>query len=189
MSPVRTPQALIDEFVQQRSDWIVSRLAEAPQLGLQAELRDGGSLPLLGVWYPVTASLVRFDFDGKRFLVDVDRADRAALAEGWLREFAREHFTARIEQWSPIVGARPRRIQVRNQKTRWGSASSNGTLSLNWRLMFAESEIVDYVVVHELCHLIQPDHSEAYWRLVESILPDYRDRRQALKDAADNLTW
>ncbi len=80
-------------------------------------------------------------------------------------------------------------MQIRNQKTRWGSASSNGTLSFNWRLIFADPDILDYVVVHELCHFIQPNHSRAYWQLVESIMPDYRDRRQALKDAADGLTW
>ena len=80
-------------------------------------------------------------------------------------------------------------MQIRNQKTRWGSASSSGTLSFNWRLILAHPDIVDYVVVHELCHFIQPNHSRAYWALVESILPDYKERRRALKVASDSLSW
>ena len=75
------------------------------------------------------------------------------------------------------------------KKTRWGSASSNGTLSLNWRLMFAQPEIVDYVVVHELCHFIQPDHSTAYWSLVNKIMPDAQHWRSQLKEIGDSLTW
>ena len=190
LSPVRASQRLIDEFIQRRADWITERLAAEHPAGLQTELREGGSLPLLGGRYPVVASLVPFHFDGERFLVNVGRPERAAFAERWLREYARGHFTARVEYWSPIVGAEAKaRLQIRNQKTRWGSASSNGTLSFNWRLIFAHPDIVDYVVVHELCHFIQPNHSKEYWQLVESILPDYRDRRQALKDASDNLIW
>ena len=189
LSPVRASQRLIDEFIQQRADWITKRLAAEHPAGLQAELREGGSLPLLGGRYPIVASHVPFDFDGQRFQVDVERPDRAAFAEGWLREYARGHFATRVEYWSPIVGVQPARIQMRNQKTRWGSASSSGTLSFNWRLILAHPDIVDYVVVHELCHFIQPNHSRAYWQLVESILPDYKERRQALKDASDGLNW
>ena len=189
LSPVGASQRLIDEFIQQRADWITKRLAAVHPAGLQTELREGGSLPLLGSRYPVVASLAPFHFDGERFRVNVGRPERNAFAERWLREYARDYFTSSVEHWSPIVGAEPKRLQIRNQKTRWGSASSNGTLSFNWRLIFAAPDIVDYVVVHELCHFIQPNHSKEYWQLVESILPDYRDRRQALKDASDNLIW
>ncbi len=189
LSPVRASQRLIDEFIQRRADWITERLAAEHPAGLHTELREGGSLPLLGSRYPVVASLVPFHFDGERFQVNVGNPERAAFAERWLREYARGHFAVRVEYWSPIVGAQPARIQIRNRKTRWGSASSNGTLSFNWRLIFADPDIVDYVVVHELCHFIQPNHSRAYWQLVESIMPDYRIRRQALKDASDNLIW
>lgn len=189
LAPTRTSQQLIDEFILQRADWIEKRLVIDPPTGLQAELGDGGSLPLLGARYPVEASMSPFDFDGERYLVDVGRPERAAFAEGWLREFARDHFSTRVEHWSPLIGVRPQRIQIRNQKTRWGSASSRGTLSFNWRLIFARPEIVDYVVVHELCHLLVPNHSPAYWRLVESKMPNYATWRQALKDTADDLRW
>lgn len=74
------------------------------------------------------------------------------------------------------------RITIRNQKTRWGSCSSKGNLNFNCLLMLAPDEVIDYVVVHELCHRIEMNHSKAFWDQVESILPDYKERRKWLKD-------
>lgn len=80
------------------------------------------------------------------------------------------------------------RITIRNQKTRWGSCSSHGTLSFNWRLMLAPPGILDYVVVHELCHLLHMNHSPAFWDCVGSILPDYKVRRKWLREHGNELT-
>ena len=191
LAPKRTPLKHIDELISKREKWIAERLASPRASGLRLQLKQGGQIPLLGTRHPVVVdqALFLFAFDGQRFLIDDTDPYVYAAAEQWFREYAYEEFSDRVDQWSEVVGTAPARIQVRNQKTRWGSASSNGTLSLNWRLMFAQPEIVDYVVVHELCHFIQPNHSPAYWQLVESIMPDYKIRRQALKDAADSLAW
>lgn len=78
-------------------------------------------------------------------------------------------------------------VSIRDQKTRWGSCSSRGTLSFNWRLMLAPPGILDYVIVHELCHLEHMDHSKAFWQCVETILPDYRERRKWLKEHGHEL--
>ena len=179
----------IDELLHRRAEWIEERLAAPPPPRLRDRLAPGAQLPLLGQSFPVESGEAPFAFDGRRFLVNAGEADRVRAAERWLREHARADFAERVSVWGERIGVRPRKLQIRDQKTRWGSASSKLTLSLNWRLIFAPPEIVEYVVVHELCHLIQPDHSPAYWRLVESHLPDYRERRQALKDAADSLLW
>lgn len=79
-------------------------------------------------------------------------------------------------------------IAIRDQKTRWGSCSSRGTLSFNWRLMLAPPGILDYVVVHELCHLEHMNHSKDFWQCVEAILPDYKERRKWLKEHGHELT-
>ena len=79
------------------------------------------------------------------------------------------------------------RITIRNQKTRWGSCSGKGNLNFNCLLMLAPDEIVDYVVVHELCHLIEMNHSKAFWAQVENVLPDYRERRKWLKDHGNEI--
>ena len=88
----------------------------------------------------------------------------------------------RVSHFAPLVGVAPGRITVRSQRTRWGSCSANGNLSFNCLLMLCPPEVVDYVVVHELCHRRQMNHSPAFWAEVERILPDYRARKQWLKD-------
>ena len=189
LAPKRTALKQIHALLEHRSDWIQERLTASDPLRLRDQLKPGGQLPLFGQSMPVEAGSGPFDFDGRCFQFDPQRGDQAAAAERWFREFARAEFTAYARRWAERIGVTPTRIQVRDQKTRWGSASSTGTLSFNWRLIFARPEIVEYVVVHELCHLVQPNHSPAYWRLVASHLPDYQQRRQALKDAANGLSW
>jgi hypothetical protein len=79
------------------------------------------------------------------------------------------------------------RIEVRDQRTRWGSCSPRGTLSFNWRLVLAPFAVLDYVVVHELCHLREPNHSARFWRLVESRRPAWRDQRAWLREHGPEL--
>lgn len=103
------------------------------------------------------------------------------------RQAARSYFTKRCEYYQQLTGGRYTRITIRDQKTRWGSCSSTGTLSFNYRLMFAPPRVLDYVVVHELCHLTHMNHSRAFWDLVASVLPDYRVYRSWLKEHGQEL--
>ena len=97
-------------------------------------------------------------------------------------ELARDIFTRKTEWFARIMGVTYGRIAIREQKTRWGSCSSKGNLNFNWLLILAPPEVLDYVVVHELCHRRQMNHSQAFWKEVEKILPDYRERQKWLKD-------
>ena len=94
---------------------------------------------------------------------------------------AREDLTGRAAYFAPRIGVSYGRISIRHQKTKWGSCSSKGNLNFNCLLMLAPEEVRDYVVVHELCHRKQMNHSEAFWAEVERALPDYRDARKWLK--------
>lgn len=87
----------------------------------------------------------------------------------------------RLEHFNKFYGFSYNRILIRNQKSRWGSCSNKGTLSFNYKIAFLPQELSDYIVVHELCHLKQPNHSPAFWELIEHSLPDYRAHRQNLK--------
>ena len=95
---------------------------------------------------------------------------------------AREYIPDRVRYYARRIGVTVGRITIRHQKTRWGSCSSNGNLNFNVMLMAVPAELLDYVVVHELCHRKEMNHSPRFWAWVESVLPDYRDRRCRLKE-------
>ena len=98
-----------------------------------------------------------------------------------LREQARRLFQQRVALFAPLLGVQPTALRVSSARTRWGSASTRGTVSLNWRLVCLPLVLVDYVVVHELAHLREMHHGPAFWALVAGVLPDYAERRAALR--------
>lgn len=93
----------------------------------------------------------------------------------------------RVEYFAKVIGVTYGKITVRNQKTRWGSCSSKGNLNFNCLLMLAPPEVLDYVVVHELCHRKQMNHSKAFWLEVEKVLPDYKEVRKWLKEDGSQM--
>lgn len=99
-----------------------------------------------------------------------------------LLTLAPEVFRARVEYFAPQIGVTYTKITIRDQKTRWGSCGGTGSLSFNFRLLLAPPEVLDYVVVHELCHRREMNHSAAFWAQVARILPDYPLRRAWLKE-------
>ena len=99
-----------------------------------------------------------------------------------LADLALEKLPERVAYYASQIGVTYGRITIRNQRTRWGSCSSKGNLNFNCLLMLMPAEIQDYVVVHELCHRLEMNHSKAFWGRVEEILPDYKARRKWLKD-------
>ena len=117
---------------------------------------------------------------------DLSAAQRTAL-ENRYKEAARSYIPKRVAYYQSMTGGIYHRITIRDQKTRWGSCSSKGTLSFNWRLMLAPPAILDYVVVHELCHLTHMNHSAAFWQAVETVCPDYRNARKWLKEHGNEL--
>ncbi len=196
LAPSRTPLRHVDEVVQMKANWIAERLAEPPTNRVRDQLKPGGHLPLLGEQIPVGEGLRPFSYHheplsdaGPSFSVNPYSDRMVEEAERWFRAAARVDIEDRVSRWSHEAEVAPMRIQIRDQKTRWGSASSRGTLSFNWRLIFAPPEIVDYVVVHELCHLIEPNHSKDFWDLVDEAMPNAQHWRQQLKEIGESLTW
>ena len=114
-----------------------------------------------------------------------ERAEIPALTAEEIRALAAQakaDLPARVARYAPVVGVTVGRITIRSQKTRWGSCSSRGNLNFNCLLMLAPPQVRDYVVVHELCHRKEMNHSPRFWAQVEQVMPDYRPRRQWLKD-------
>jgi len=105
------------------------------------------------------------------------------------RRKARETFEERGDYFAEEMGVEYEKIEIRNQRTRWGSCSTTGTLGLNWRLMMAPREIVDYIVVHELAHLREPNHTDAFWSLVADHAPEYEEHAQWLDRNSTQLIF
>ena len=113
--------------------------------------------------------------------------ERLTVSESAARVGARELVSALAEEEAALIGVAYRRIRIGGQRTLWGSCSPRGTLSFNWRLMLAPAEALDYVVVHELCHLRVPNHSRRFWGLVERRRPHWREQRDWLRKHGPEL--
>jgi predicted metal-dependent hydrolase len=115
------------------------------------------------------------------------RLDVRGVSELEARRAARELVSMLVDEEAGALGVEAGRIQIRDQRTRWGSCSARGNLSFNWRLVLAPFEVLDYVVVHEVCHLREANHSRRFWRLVESRRPGWRDQRDWLNEHGPEL--
>lgn len=104
-----------------------------------------------------------------------------------LADLALKVISVKVKHYAGLMNVQYGRITIRNQKTRWGSCSSKGNLNFNCLLMLAPDEVVDYVVIHELCHLIEMNHSKAFWKQVEQMMPDYKKHSKWLKDHGNEI--
>ena len=127
----------------------------------------------------------KIDTDSLR---EAERNDpRTAYLEKKYRQTAKRYIYERVEYYIDMIGGHYSSIRIGDQKTRWGSCSNNGTLSFSWRLMLAPPRVLDYVVIHEICHLTYMDHSKNFWDLVSVYDPDYKEHRKWLKENGDSL--
>jgi predicted metal-dependent hydrolase len=197
-APRRLDKHTLTEMVEDRRTWAERRLSrinnEYVRLGLPKRYVGGESFPYLGGQYPLTViasgskARPKCVFANDRFTVEVQLADEGeqpALVkkalDKWYRQQAEAEISKATARWSPVVGKAPSSLRTRNQKARWGSCSRKGSINLNWRLVLLPPELLDYVVVHELCHLKQPDHSVRFWSLVGQIMPDFKQLRKRLR--------
>lgn len=197
-APVATPGAEIAAFVRSKVPWIRKHSTRpTPQRTRWLEGQAGipflgRRLPLEWIEGPVRTPRVQADLLGLRVTVpSLDEEARLEATEravrGWLREQAQRELPDRTQRWGALTGLQPQRVLIRDQRRRWGSCSRDGTLRLNWRLVMLAPEIVDYVVVHEVTHLAHPHHQPPFWNAVERFLPDFRERRRALREAGARL--
>ena len=117
-------------------------------------------------------------------------ADRAApqqVLREWLVDRARETFAERVAHWAPRIGVTFKRLSIRDQRTVWGSCTRAGDLSFNWRIIMAPPEALDYLVIHELCHRLEMNHSKRYWANVAKHCPDWKKQRAWLRDHSRRL--
>lgn len=199
-APLRSTHAEIRSVVEGRAEWI-ARHQRAALVPPTREFVTGESVALLGQELPLLVAptdrqRVRIAFGGEHLRLEVPRTlqgdeRRVAIERALMRWFSEQAATdleARIAKWAAAAGRHPSRVLIRNQRQRWGSCAPDGTLRFNWRIVMAAPRVIEYVVVHELAHLAVRNHSPAFWAEVERILPDYRERKQALKRIGPMLT-
>ncbi len=195
-APARSTLAELEALLLRRADWILRNLATLEQRPSRVrEWRDGETLRFLGRDYPIVVAdgrgrdALAVRLRGGRIEVRIPATERedarrrlAALAvERWYRQQASRHLSQRVARFARRLRVQPRAVRVGAPRRRWGSCSADGVLRFNWRVMTAPPEVVDYVVVHELCHLLHPHHQTPFWEAVAAVLPDYRARREALR--------
>ena len=196
-APMRTPNAEIEAIIKERSDWIKEKLESEAHVPPIPGLFSGDKLPYLGgdLDLVVEEDDVRRPsarMDGSSLAATVSKglqaderqeAVRAAIV-AWYRAQAGKLLAESVARWLPAMGrSEMPRVLVREQKTRWGSCSADGTLRFSWRLAMVAPELIDSVAVHELAHLEVMNHSPAFWEVVLRTMPDARERRKRLSDA------
>jgi predicted metal-dependent hydrolase len=181
--PRRAAQREAAAAVAELRPWIERRLTESQALRERLAARGDG-LPYLG-------ELLRPRREPGRTRAhrrgDVLLFGDCVQVERWYRRMARIEIEPRLAEAVAALGVSYRSVRIANQRTRWGSCSTTGAMSFNWRLLLAPPEVLDYVVWHEACHLVHMDHSRAFWSLLERWLPDYRLSRRWLRDHGATL--
>ena len=201
---VRVPKDLGDERVaailQQKRPWIVSKVAELKRMPPQQtkELVSGESFPYLGRNYRLKVQdgrQVGLCLSGGHLQATIRPTEQGEqrqqriqqYLDSWYKSRALERLTDKTDRYAEQIGVSPSGISVRNLRSRWGSCDSRGQLLFNWNIIKAPHAIADYVVVHELCHLIHPNHSKEFWQVVSRHDPAYAEHRQWLKERGEAL--
>lgn len=189
-APLRLPVSQIDVFVDDHWDWVLStreRIAQRPAPPPFA-LAECAGIPYLGATLSLHfAATARVRLQGDCLLVPQGTSSLAPVLR-FLDAQAKRVFTERVAALSAAILLHPQRIRISHAKGLWGSMSGRGTLSLNRALLHCPPDVVDYVIIHELCHIAHPNHSAAFWAKVENFLPAYRTQRAWLREHGALIT-
>lgn len=193
-APLGYTDAKIRELVTTKRDWIEKKQVQAlknKQLIPSHSYRNGETFLFLGAEYPLSVAQKQAPllmFKHGFWLAEKALPQAEAVFEAWYRAAARKVITERVSHFARLHGYKYHAVRISGAKTRWGSCSSKGNLSFTWRLVMAPTDVIDYVVLHELAHLREPNHSPKFWQLVEGMMPNYAVYRRWLKQNGARLT-
>jgi predicted metal-dependent hydrolase len=191
-APHFTPISEINRFVQEKQNWINKAIQKQKEMLIKNKAKEyipGERFYYLGKSFPVETFFEQNERQGlifwdNRFYLnapDVPAKKREYFIR-WYKIKAREYFVERADFYSRELNLRPKSVKITSAEKRWGSCSEKDNLSFSFRLIMAPPAVIDYVVVHELMHIKEKNHSEKFWRLVESAMPQYKLHRRWLKD-------
>lgn len=195
VAPLDTNEEEIRESVKLKGTWIIQKLFEFRNIEskrVNREFVNGESFMYLGRNYSLQIhvdetlqnnSSVKL-FRGKFHVYVKEKNDELIkeAMEAWYREKTKEQVNKRIKYYQKYFNKKPSAIKVKEQKKRWASCTFNNELLFNWRCVMAKSTALDYIIVHEMCHMYHMNHSQQFWDLVSSVMADYEVRKEWLRD-------
>ncbi|MCP5205747.1 MAG: M48 family metallopeptidase [Hahellaceae bacterium] len=194
-APVGAAHKWIDSFVREKADWIEAKLVQQQGKAQEAfRLEDEADITVLGELYQIRVVQGRknsvdcepgfLTFTVRDGFSPLSTVTLEPLFSRWLRNLATDYMVPKAVEFAEALGVRQRlqNVRFRRTKTKWGHCSNRGVIQFNWLIMLAPAEVVEYLIVHEVCHLVHLNHSAAYWALVATLCPDYRQRRKWLRD-------
>lgn len=185
--PVRAREGEALAFLKGNEDWLRQTLSAMPGPTLQA-IGPGTAIQVEGdplVLTPASGRGVRAE--GGLLLVPGSPETMGPRVAAWLKVLARDRLATASSHYAGLVGRRYTSLAIRDTRSRWGSCSPDGRLMYSWRLIMAPPAVLDYVAAHEVAHLVELNHSPAYWRVVTGICPDWKDHRAWLKTHGNTL--
>ncbi len=183
-APLRATQSTIDRFVREKQDWITEKstqMAANAAARKNFEVTTGSTLSLLGQDYPVEQG-ESVAFTGSCFTIpNGDFKTLKPLLVNLYKTLAQKIIPERTAHFSKQTALFPAHVRIGSANTYWGCCSGKNSLNFSYKLIMAEPEVIDYVIVHELSHTVEHNHSARFWKLVQGILPDYKERRAKLR--------
>jgi hypothetical protein len=198
-APYRTPIGEIDKFFNEKKKWLWKKIEEREKKLKEIkpkEYLNGELFSYLGRPYQLKiedksdgCDSLTFSTSAGQFVLVRDKVHQGrALFLEWYKKRSREYIEEIVNDYSQALGLNPSGLRIGNALCRWGSCSSNNNLSFSWRLIMAPCSVIGYVVVHELAHIKEKNHSMRFWSLVAKTIPDYKEQRLWLKENGHLLT-
>lgn len=183
--PNSVPEQEGIDFLHEKELWLRQHLVSMSPV---VPVRIGDELPFRGDMLPVSPGTGRgVSVSDAGFLVPGDPDRVGVRLQSFLKTTARDHLAVASDRYAKLVGRSVGRITLRDTKSRWGSCTSRGDLMYSWRLIMAPPEVLDYVAAHEVAHLVEMNHSDAFWQVVDQIFPDHRRCREWLRHHGGKL--
>ena len=192
--PKNFPAREIEKFVAKNMGSLEQKAAQKKEAARRKEcfcIKPGDKLLFLGSEYPVqTVAQRQAGFDGERFFVpeDVPAEDMKKLIIKIYKNLAEKTLTEKTQAYAEKMQLSPLKVKINAAKTRWGSCSGKNSINFSWRLIMAGERCVDYVVVHELAHIAEHNHSARFWAVVGRYIPDYKEQHKCLRSLQKKLS-
>ena len=182
--PHFVPESTFQDFLDSKAEWILANHKHIERIVID----DGASVPVLGKPHVIkSTNICKISVVDDQIFVPQRSSNIGAQVKGFLKSLARDHLAQASDHYAQRLGQSYQGLRLRDTRSRWGSCSSDGYLMYSWRLIMAPLPVLDYVTAHEVAHLVEMNHSKAFWSLVQEIHGNYEQPREWLRTAGNQL--